>query len=59
MNISEAIIQLENLKVKHGDLYLYIQGDVKCLQYDVKSITGEEIKGESYALILGDDEFVV
>jgi hypothetical protein len=59
MNISEAITQLQNLKSKHGDLDLYIQGEAKCIQHDVKSITGEEVKGEPYALIAGDNEFVV
>lgn len=59
MKITEAITLLENLKATHGDLDLYIQSDVECIQHDVKSITGEEIKGESYILIAGDNEFVV
>ena len=59
MKISEAITVLENLKATHGDLDIYIQGEEKCIQHDVKSITGEEVKGESYVLIAGENEFVV
>jgi len=59
MKITEAITLLQKLKATHGDLDLYIQGDVECLQYDVQSITSEEIKGESYALIAGENEFLV
>ena len=59
MKVSEAKTALENLKATHGDLDIYIQGEAKCIQHDVKSITGEEIKGESYALIAGENEFVV
>ncbi|WP_203249691.1 hypothetical protein [Cysteiniphilum marinum] len=59
MNITQAIIALENLKKIHGDVELYLQGRAADIQHDVKAISGEQLNGADYVLIQGDNEFVV
>ena len=59
MNISEAIVTLENLKQTHGDVDIYLQGRAQDIQHDVKVISGEQLNGSNYVLIQGDNEFVI
>ncbi len=59
MTITQAINKLQDLKSIYGEVEIFMEDHNDSTKYKVKNISGKQIHGCGYVLILGEKELVV